>query len=222
MNEEKVWDKQYYHGWTNRYPFTEVVSFVLRNFSSGNRSETKILDLGCGGGHHLVFLATEGFDYYGVDAAQKGIEIAKDRLKEKGFSDSNVLQGTFEALPFPDGFFDGVIDRGALVCNKKEKLPSLIHEIHRVTKPKGKFFSAFLHHESTSKDTGTHLGNNDYTNFTGRLKDAGILHFLKTEEVQEIFQEFLIQDVIVQRNLSVWNSKEANEINSWAFIYCQK
>lgn len=222
MSNEKSWDEQYYHGWTNRYPFIEVVSFIMRNFGKSDRKNIKVLDLGCGGGHHLLFLANEKFDYYGIDGAKRGVEIAKERLREKNFSDEKVYLGTFDNLPFVENYFDCIIDRGALVCNKKENLGPILNQVYKVLKPGGKFFSAFLHEESTSKNFAQHLGNNDYSNFTGRLKDSGILHFIANDEINEIFSAFQIDDVMIQKNYSIWGDQTNSEVNSWAFIFCSK
>ena len=41
-----------------------------------------ILDLGCGSGRHLVYLAKHGFNVYGFDVSEHGIRIAKDWIKE--------------------------------------------------------------------------------------------------------------------------------------------
>ena len=37
----------------------------------------RILDLGCGTGRHLVYLAKKGFEAYGIDIAEEGIKIAR-------------------------------------------------------------------------------------------------------------------------------------------------
>ena len=70
------WDKNYLNGRFNRYPYDRVVSFILNNFSSGNRSTKRILDLGCGGGNHIKFLAEEGFNYYGIDGSEESIRLS--------------------------------------------------------------------------------------------------------------------------------------------------
>jgi 2-polyprenyl-3-methyl-5-hydroxy-6-metoxy-1,4-benzoquinol methylase len=39
--------------------------------------------LGCGSGRHVVYLAKNGFEVYGIDIAKSGIKIAKEWLKDE-------------------------------------------------------------------------------------------------------------------------------------------
>ena len=217
------WDEQYYHGWTNRYPFTDVVSFVMQNYSQASpRSDVKILDLGCGGGHHLTFLAQEGFEYHGVDGSAQAIKIAHERLEARSFSTKNVIQATFDALPYPDNFFDAVIDRGALVCNHGSEIKELLVEIRRVMKPGGKMISTIIHEDDTNRVGATDLGNNDYTNFPGRLKDAGVLHFTSGKDAADLFGIFDINDLQLQTFRSDYPPANNPTISAWMLITCSK
>jgi SAM-dependent methyltransferase len=217
------WDEQYYHGWTNKYPFTDVVSFIMRNFSQAEpRSSVRVLDLGCGGGHHLTFLAQEGFEYHGVDGSQRGLQFAHERLQERSFSTENVILATFDALPYPDDHFDAVIDRGALVCNRGTEIRDLLKEIRRVMKPGAKMLSTIIHEDDSSRDGATDLGGSDYTNFPGRLKDAGVLHFTSAEDAASLFSEFSINDLQLQTSRSAYPPAKNPFVSAWMVITCSK
>jgi len=56
------------------------------------RSIKKVLDLGCGSGRHLVYLAKHDFEVYGIDIAPAGIKIAKDWLKKEKLRAKLMLQ----------------------------------------------------------------------------------------------------------------------------------
>lgn len=60
----------------------------------------KVLDIGCGTGLYVDYLASLGFDAYGVDFVDEFIQEAKKR--KKGI----FLKGKAEALPFKDKEFD--------------------------------------------------------------------------------------------------------------------
>lgn len=217
------WDAQNYRGWNNRYPFTEVVSFVLRRFGGATeRKEIRVLDMGCGGGHHLVFLAREGFDYYGIDGAAKGLAIAKERLAQNGFATDNLILGTFDQLPYESDFFDCVIDRGALVCNRKRDLDKPLEEVYRVMKPGAKLYSTIIEEQSSEKNTAEHLGDGDYTNFSGHLSGAGVLHFTNAAEIPELFHRFKVEDAILNVSRSVFPAAGNPEVSSWITVYCSK
>ncbi len=222
-NSTNNWDERYFHGWKNRYPFTEVVSFVMQNFGGAqDRGKTTILDLGCGSAHHLKFLAQEGFQFYGVDGSSKAIGIAKEMLEAEGFKSSSLSVATFDDLPYEDDFFDGIIDRGALVCNPRDSISEILTEIRRVLKPGGKFISFILNEESTGRSTAKHIGNNDYIEHSGRLKDAGLLHYTNSEESEQLFSMFRINNILHQTTRSEYKPANDDEVMSWQIIICSK
>jgi len=222
--QENRWDNEQYHGRYNRYPFTEVVSFVMQNYGSADdRSGVKILDLGCGGAHHLEFLAREGFDYYGIDGAKESIEISHNRLKALGFKTDTIFQCDFPPIPYPDNYFDCIIDRGTLVCNNLNDIKQILVDLARILKPRGKLFSLLLNEESSSRQLGTHIGDNDYTDFTGRLSGAGVLHFTNTEEAKDIYsKDFKIETIEILKRTVEYTTTENHNIHAWTASTCIK
>ncbi len=90
----------------------------------------RLLDVGCGTGHHLAQLRRQGFDVAGVDGSQEMIALA--RANNPGVP---IRQGDVEALPFPSGGFDVV-----LCVEVLRYLPGLagcLREMTRVLKPGG-------------------------------------------------------------------------------------
>lgn len=68
--------------WTNlhkesryrpKYPSETVVQYVFRNFE--RCGSEKVLDLGCGAGRHIFFMAAEGIIPYGLDYSSEGVTI---------------------------------------------------------------------------------------------------------------------------------------------------
>jgi len=217
------WDKRYFHGRFNKYPFTDVVTFVMRRFGGvKERGSVRILDLGCGGSHHLKFLAEEGFDYYGIDGAGESVEIATERLQAAGFSAGNVILGDLGKLPYADDFFDGVIDRGSITCNALADMAPLIREAHRVLKKGGTLYSTILCVESTSKDSGRHLGNNDYTDLGDRLQGAGVLHYTDSREAQKLFSAFTIDSIVTQSYRTDHPAAQPPAVTAWTCVTCSK
>jgi SAM-dependent methyltransferase len=69
----------------------------------------RVLDLGCGLGVEVAYLASLGFEPIGIDSSRTAIERAR--------SDSPHVQfvvGDVRELPFADGAFDVLLDRGCL------------------------------------------------------------------------------------------------------------
>ena len=100
----------------------------------------RVLDLGCGSGRHLVYLAKRGFDVYGIDIAPEGIKIARKWLKKEGLKANLKIGDIYKKLPYQDNFFDAIISTQALHHNIIEKIRKAIREIERILKPGGLIF----------------------------------------------------------------------------------
>ena len=122
----------------NKYPYPEVVSFIMRNFGSvKNKAKIRILDLGCGWGNNLVFLKDQGFEYYGIDFSKTAVEHCRNLFK-------NVALRDISELPYESNFFDCVFDRMSIQHNPKKRIKKIFGEVHRVLKPNGLFFSVLV------------------------------------------------------------------------------
>jgi len=136
-----VWESIYREGKAlNRYPFDQVVSFIYRNQPRTKpRSETKILEIGCGAGNNLWFAAREGFSVAGVDGSPCAIEYARKRLADDRLT-GDLRVGDYITLPFKENIFDFVIDRAALTCSGFSSARKTVAEMQRVLQPGGKLF----------------------------------------------------------------------------------
>ncbi|MEK6320329.1 MAG: class I SAM-dependent methyltransferase [Acidobacteriota bacterium] len=90
----------------------------------------RLLDVGCGTGHHMVSLREQGFKVAGVDGSAEMLDQA--RANNPG---SEIRQADVESIPFDDASFDFV-----LCIEVLRYLPDsepCIREMARVLKPGG-------------------------------------------------------------------------------------
>lgn len=90
----------------------------------------RLLDVGCGTGHHMMRFCQRGFDVSAIDGSEKMLSYA--RANNPG---TEILQADVEKIPFPDDSFDFV-----LCVEVLRYLPSYskcIQEMARVLKPRG-------------------------------------------------------------------------------------
>lgn len=99
----------------------------------------KVLDVGCGGGQLLAFLASRdpSLALTGVDRAPSQVARARERLHAAG-SSAEILEGDALALPFAEGRFDAVVSV-ASIKHWPDPVRGLA-ELHRVTRPGGWLF----------------------------------------------------------------------------------
>ena len=137
---DSIWEKVFVQNPWGKYPGESLIRFVAKNFYKLNRPQIKILEVGCGPGANIWYLAKDDFDAYGIDGSETAINQAKYRLNEEKLK-ANLTVGDIIKLPYEDNFFDAVIDIECVYCNNLENSLIIFSEINRVLKPSGKFYS---------------------------------------------------------------------------------
>jgi SAM-dependent methyltransferase len=87
-----------------------------------------ILDLGCGSGRDVRYFADQGFRVVGVDYAANLLRLAKD------FTQQPLVLGNFHYPPFRDSAFDAVWAIGSLLHIRRQVIPYVLAQIHRILK----------------------------------------------------------------------------------------
>ena len=77
MSWDNTWDKIFQDNEWAKYPAEDLIRFIAKNFYNAEiRKKIKILDIGCGTGCNLWFLAREGFQVFGIDGSKNAIARA--------------------------------------------------------------------------------------------------------------------------------------------------
>jgi SAM-dependent methyltransferase len=95
-----------------RYPNEELCRFMGRHYFPiplEERRNVRILEVGCGSGANLWMIAREGFDAHGLDLSEEAIRLSARMLQH--YKTKAILSiGDMTACPFPDEYFDAVVD----------------------------------------------------------------------------------------------------------------
>lgn len=100
----------------------------------------RILDLGFGSGRHTVYFAKHGFEIYGIDIAEGGLNITNSWLKKEKVSANLTIGSIYDKLPYKDNFFDAIISTQSIHHGKIEEVRNCIKEVERILKPRGLLF----------------------------------------------------------------------------------
>jgi SAM-dependent methyltransferase len=179
-----------------RYPPEELVRFVSRTYPDrAARKSTRVLEVGCGPGANIWYLAREGFSIAGIDGSKHAITTATARLLEENLLDStrppDLRVGNFVLLPWPDLSFDAVIDIEAIYANTIPMVQSIIAETFRVLKPGGHFFSKMFGPKTSGVNTGAMVDERTSQNpISGPLAGTGLTHVFTEGEIRILFQPF--------------------------------
>lgn len=202
-----------------RYPHQLVVSFVLRTFKQGGA----ILDLGCGAGRHLKFLAENGFEAYGCDYSSSGIQASQELLASANLK-ANFEIASVDNLPYDDEFFDGLICFGVLYYNDKQSIQKAASEIFRVLKKGSKALILVRNLEDYRYEKAKKLSKyeviiqeNDEKRSAFKENDMP-MYFFDKDEVKRVFAHF--------KNLEINRIRTSFDNDSYAdddfVIICEK
>ena len=202
-----------------RYPHQLVVSFVLRTFKQGGA----ILDLGCGAGRHLKFLAENGFEAYGCDYSSSGIQASQELLASANLK-ANFEIASVDNLPYDDEFFDGLICFGVLYYNDKQSIQKAASEIFRVLKKGSKALIFVRNLEDYRYEKAKKLSKyeviiqeNDEKRSAFKENDMP-MYFFDKDEVKRVFYHF--------KNLEINRIRTSFDNDSYAdddfVIICEK
>lgn len=120
MAWNEVWEDIFSTRSWGMYPGEDLIRFVARTFSLGEPTQRPeaILEIGCGPGANLWFLAREKFRVFGIDGSASAIAKAQARLDAEFPSwTGEVVVGDFLKLPWADASFEALIDNEAVYCN---------------------------------------------------------------------------------------------------------
>jgi SAM-dependent methyltransferase len=134
--EQEFWD-----GWNAgggpKYPRDEVVRFFFRRYPDrAAREQVRVLDLGCGGGVHTLFLAEEGFRVAACDISPLAVSLTSKRLAEQGLK-AEMAVASLDELPFPPRSFDHILSVGVLDCAVPGLPEAAMPSIAKLLRPKG-------------------------------------------------------------------------------------
>lgn len=104
------------------------------------REKIFLLEIGCGPGANIWFMARERFNVVGIDGSETAISKAKERLQKENLNAQLVI-GDIVKMPFEDNLFDGIIDNECLYANNEQNTLLILREISRLLKSDGLFYS---------------------------------------------------------------------------------
>ncbi len=174
-------------------PHAQVVALVPPLKARGAR---RVLDLGCGAGRHVIFLAHEGFQVCGLDLAETGLAHAQAWLLREGLT-AELRRGDIARIPYPDGFFDAVISLYVIYHQRLTGIKQVVAEIDRVLKPGGLALVSLMSRRGYRYGRGEEIEPHTFITDVG--DDSGIPHhYSSLAEIETLFAGWAIRQVILE------------------------
>lgn len=185
------WNKKFALGdhYDTKHPF-EGIHKIIPYFNE-NRVK-KILDVGCGNGRNLIYLAQQGFDMNGIDLAESGLEQIKEKIKGLELK-VNLTKADMLKLPYEDSSFDAAINVWALNHNTYDNICKCVDETTRILKPNGLVYMSASAWKTIYKLIFKLIAKQKIENRTYNIKigsEEGIHHFFTESDVHNIFKNY--------------------------------
>jgi SAM-dependent methyltransferase len=137
-DKRQLWERQWqrrrgedFHWYLSEAP-TELIDLLNRP----DRPTGAALDLGCGNGVATAYLDRHFDLAVGIDIAHAATRQAMSMAQEEG-TQAKFVVAEAPVLPFRDGAFGLVFDRGCLQAIPKESWPKYFGEVERLLAPGG-------------------------------------------------------------------------------------
>jgi len=126
-------DKEYF----KRRWATDIDIYMTRLKAINFVGKEKVLDAGFGVGQWLYCLASLNKNAYGIEYSKERHAVTKALMNHLKISNTNLIHGSIEKMPYEDGFFDAVFSYSVIYQTDFKKS---LREIHRILKKGGELY----------------------------------------------------------------------------------
>jgi SAM-dependent methyltransferase len=181
------------------------VSYYLRDrYSLQQLRSLDFVEMGCGAGPNLLWLAAKGIRVSGVDIAPSALELARNNLARAGMSDRTglLVDASVVNTPFDTESFHGVLEACVFQHLGKDDRRAAFAEVRRILKPGGLFVGYMLDQGHTvfqkmkeqqrADDPGTLYLADGGSKI--HLTNIGTAHFFAKDELFELLDGFQTVD----------------------------
>jgi SAM-dependent methyltransferase len=161
--------------WNNERPPGLLVELI----ESGKVKPCKAVDLGCGAGNYITYLAENGFEATGIDMSPAAIEIARKNAQAQNVKCNFIVADIVNEFEKFEQRWDFAYDWGVLHHILPENRPKYVQIVHQILNPQGKYLSVCF----SEKD--------NYFETSGKYRTTSIgsiLYFSSEEELRKLFE----------------------------------
>jgi SAM-dependent methyltransferase len=109
-----------------------------------------VLDIGCGVGSNVLWLARRGYEAHGIDLSPGAIRAARARAADAGLT-ADLQVGDALALAFPAARLDAAVDHGCFHTLPIDRRGDYAREVARVLRPGGRYLLCWVAREHTDR-----------------------------------------------------------------------
>ncbi len=219
-SQEKAAKTQWNKRYKEEHPYKEAPpkEYVLDFFEKyGKEFEgEKVLELGCGNGRNLRHIAKSGFETYGIDISEQGLDQLKETFKQENLS-ADIQKGSFYNLPYQDKAFDCVVSINVFQHNDWKGAEKSFVEASRVLKDNGLFLLSVRSLSRVLPEDRKDISDRGVTFIPKEGTKAGImLHHYSKEEIEELAARNSLEILDIQEKI---REKEDGSHGRWIAVF---
>ena len=175
------------------WPWSDLVSYVMRYARPKKPEVCNVLELGCGAGANIEFFKWLGVNYFALEGSPTMVLMLKEKFPE--FSKGIQVGDFTKTIPFLERF-DIVVDRASLTHNDTKSIQRSLKIIYEKMKPGASFVGIdwfSTNHSDFQRGTKLKDGFTCSDFNRGQFKDVGLVHFSNKSHILELFKDFKIK-----------------------------
>lgn len=205
---KKIMDEVYRNTPLDAIPWNEESppELLVELIDSGKIKPCSVVDLGCGAGNYVIYLASRGFDATGIDISAAAIEIARKNAERKNVNCRFLVKDVLKELSKIKQKWNFAYDWEVLHHIMPEDRSAYVKNVHGILNPEGRYLSVCFSEKDTS------FGSLDKLRKTSI---GTILYFSSGEELRELFSPYF--NIIEMKTIEV-QTKFTPHIFNYVFM----
>jgi len=208
QESRETWERSF-RGQKERGTYnTAPVEAIVRNTAyylrerhpDGPPATLHFLEMGCGAGANLRWLAEKGVRVSGVDTSEAALDLCRRSLDRAGLGSRVELlaRASVTRVPLPGGSVDGIVEACVFQHLRRADREAAFAEVRRLLRPGGLFVGYMLEtgHTIFREQKGRPVDGDPGTLYLQTagdrltLEDLGVCHFFTADEVRAQFPGF--------------------------------
>lgn len=182
LEEQFSWDEVFRNKIWGEYPSESLIRFAAKYLYG---TDSRILEVGCGTGTNLLFLAKHGLICTGVDVSRVALSQARLRFSQTEMS-VDLIHSDVNDFNFSDKMYDVFLDNECCYILKEEDALRVYHAAYTSLQEGGLMYIKTFSKDTSGYSTAKSISGKRWLTNKGPLNELGPARFMTRWELAEL------------------------------------